>query len=93
MLQGIGPTELIIILVIVIIIFGVGKLPEIGGALGKGIREFRAAVKETDRADQKPEVPSKVSNGGPTPAQKAAVDAASVAQSDAVAAQSQAKQA
>ena len=32
-----GPTELIIILVIVIIVFGVGKLPEIGGALGKGI--------------------------------------------------------
>ena len=37
----IGPTELIIILVIVLIIFGVGRLGEIGGALGKGIREFR----------------------------------------------------
>lgn len=55
MLQGIGPTELIIILMIVIIIFGVGKLPEIGGALGKGIREFRAAVREADQADQEPE--------------------------------------
>ena len=38
---GIGPVELIIVLVIIIIIFGVGRLPEIGGALGKGIREFK----------------------------------------------------
>ncbi len=36
-----GPWELAIILVIIITIFGVGKLPEIGGALGKGIREFK----------------------------------------------------
>jgi sec-independent protein translocase protein TatA len=42
----IGPTELIIILVIVLIIFGVGRLPEIGGAIGKSIREFRDASKE-----------------------------------------------
>lgn len=47
-----GPTELIIILVIVIIVFGVGKLPTIGGALGKGIKEFRAATKEIDEASQ-----------------------------------------
>ena len=38
---GIGTTELIIVLVIVLIIFGVGRLPEIGGAMGKAIREFR----------------------------------------------------
>jgi sec-independent protein translocase protein TatA len=37
----IGAPELIIILVIVMIIFGVGRLGDIGGALGKGIREFR----------------------------------------------------
>jgi sec-independent protein translocase protein TatA len=40
-MPSLGPWELAIILLIVIIIFGVGKLPEIGGALGKGIREFR----------------------------------------------------
>ena len=39
----IGPVELIIILVIVMIIFGVGRLTDIGGALGKSIREFRKA--------------------------------------------------
>lgn len=38
---GLGGWEWIIILVIVIIIFGVGRLPEIGGALGRSIREFR----------------------------------------------------
>lgn len=43
-----GPMELIIILVIVIIIFGVGKLPEIGGALGKGIKEFKHASNDID---------------------------------------------
>jgi len=42
-LGSIGMPELLIVLVIIIIIFGVGKLPEIGGALGKGIREFRSA--------------------------------------------------
>jgi sec-independent protein translocase protein TatA len=42
-LQGIGPFEIIIILVIILIIFGVGKLPQIGGAIGKSIKEFRKA--------------------------------------------------
>ncbi|HJO81218.1 MAG: twin-arginine translocase TatA/TatE family subunit [SAR202 cluster bacterium] len=40
-MRNFGVTELIIILVIVMIIFGVGRLTEIGGALGKSIREFR----------------------------------------------------
>lgn len=38
--------ELIVILVIVIAIFGVGKLPEVGGAIGRAIREFREATSE-----------------------------------------------
>lgn len=36
-----GPFELIVILFIVLLVFGVGKLPEIGGAMGKGIRAFK----------------------------------------------------
>jgi len=48
----IGPTELILILVIVVIVFGVGKLPEVGGALGKGIREFRKAAAEDEPAQR-----------------------------------------
>jgi sec-independent protein translocase protein TatA len=35
--------EIVLILLVVLIVFGVGKLPEVGGAIGKGIREFRKA--------------------------------------------------
>ncbi|MBI4319557.1 MAG: twin-arginine translocase TatA/TatE family subunit [Chloroflexi bacterium] len=49
MIPGIGPWELLIVLLIVVVIFGAGRLGDIGGALGKGIREFRHNVKdETD---------------------------------------------
>ena len=41
-----GPIELVIILVIVILLFGVGKFADLGGALGKSIREFRSATAE-----------------------------------------------
>lgn len=49
---GIGIPELVIILVIILVIFGAGKLPEIGGGLGKAIRNFRQATKESDPNDQ-----------------------------------------
>jgi sec-independent protein translocase protein TatA len=46
---GLGTTELIIILVLVLIVFGAGKLPQVAGSLGKGLREFKSGVKdETD---------------------------------------------
>lgn len=44
----IGPWELLIILMIVLIIFGVGKLPEIGNAIGKSIRQFKKAQQEDE---------------------------------------------
>ena len=43
MIPSLGVPELIVLLVIILIIFGVGRLPEVGGALGKSIREFRRA--------------------------------------------------
>jgi len=43
-----GPLELVIILVIVAMLFGVGKLPEVFGAVGKGIREFRRESEGVD---------------------------------------------
>ncbi len=45
---GIGAPELIVILVIALVIFGPGKLPEIGAALGKGIRDFKKSFDGTD---------------------------------------------
>jgi sec-independent protein translocase protein TatA len=49
----IGPWELVIILVIVIAIFGAGKLAGLGGALGKGVKEFRDSVKPTESEETK----------------------------------------
>jgi sec-independent protein translocase protein TatA len=65
----IGPVELTLILVIVAMLFGVGKLPEVFGSVGKGIREFRkqssedASKTETEAATEtasKPEGPAEV---------------------------------
>ncbi|HET8522146.1 MAG TPA: twin-arginine translocase TatA/TatE family subunit [Thermomicrobiales bacterium] len=47
-MAGLGWQELTIVLVIVVIIFGAGKLPEIGGALGKSIKEFKNESEEQD---------------------------------------------
>ncbi|MCX8072350.1 MAG: twin-arginine translocase TatA/TatE family subunit [Candidatus Binatia bacterium] len=55
---GLGVPELIIILVVALIIFGPGKLPEIGGALGRGIRDFKRSFEGRD------EEPKKVENNG-----------------------------
>ena len=55
---GIGLPELIIVLVIILVIFGAGKLPELGNALGKGIRNFKAATDKS--SDSKPAEPKKI---------------------------------
>jgi len=46
MLGSIGPTELILILLIVVIIFGARKLPELGKSIGEGIKNFKKSVSE-----------------------------------------------
>ncbi len=55
---GLGHWELLIILIIVLIIFGAGKLPEIGAGIGKGIRNFKKATSEVEK-----EEPKKVEEG------------------------------
>ncbi|WP_297828208.1 twin-arginine translocase TatA/TatE family subunit [uncultured Desulfovibrio sp.] len=51
---GIGTQELLLILVVVLLIFGAKKLPEIGGGLGRAIRNFRRASSEPDEIDITP---------------------------------------
>ena len=51
-MPNLGPTELILVLVIILIVFGVGRLPEVGGALGRGIREFRRATTAEDEEEE-----------------------------------------
>ena len=47
-----GPTELMILLVVVILLFGVGRIGKIAAELGQGLRNFREAVKEDKPADE-----------------------------------------
>jgi len=57
-----GPTELIIILVLVLILFGAKRIPEIAQGLGKGIREFKKSVKDIQGEIEAPDS-SKPKNG------------------------------
>jgi sec-independent protein translocase protein TatA len=50
---GIGVPELLIILVIILIIFGAGKLPEIGSAVGKGIKNFKKSFQDQEGIENK----------------------------------------
>jgi sec-independent protein translocase protein TatA len=53
MFRNFGIGEIILILVIVLIVFGVGKLPQVGSALGKGIRSFKKAQSGEDEEEAK----------------------------------------
>jgi len=61
MIGGIGIPELLIILVIVLVIFGAGKLPQIGGNLGKAIKNFKGGIKE-DAVEDKSAKAEKIEN-------------------------------
>lgn len=51
---GLGAQEIILILVVALLVFGANKLPEIGGGLGRAIRNFRRAASEPDEIDITP---------------------------------------
>ncbi len=55
----VGPWELILILAIVLIVFGEGKLPQVGGAIGKGLRAFREAQRGEDTEEESSKPASK----------------------------------
>lgn len=52
-----GPWEIGLILIIILIVFGVGKLPQVGGAIGKGLRAFRQAQRGEDDEEDKAAAP------------------------------------
>jgi sec-independent protein translocase protein TatA len=68
-MPNIGPLEIIIVLVIVLIVFGPKRLPDLGRSLGRGMREFKDSVTGKDKdelpegSDEKPE-PTKVGPAG-----------------------------
>ena len=53
---GLGTQELLIILVLVMIVFGAGKLPQVGNALGKGLRNFKKGVNDAEEDIEEGEV-------------------------------------
>ncbi len=53
MFRSFGPMEIGLVLLIILIIFGVGKLPQVGGAIGKGLREFRKSSRGEDEGESK----------------------------------------
>lgn len=53
-LGNLGPMELFIILVIVLVLFGAKRVPEIGASIGKGIREFKKNINDADREIREP---------------------------------------
>ena len=57
-MMGIGFTELMVILVIIMIIFGAGKLPEIGSAFGNSIKNFKKSMKDAEAGELEPETSS-----------------------------------
>ncbi len=77
MFEGFGPEKLMILLLIVLVLFGGKRIPEIGGSIGKGIREFKRGMRDIgdsvtseDNAAQPPRQPD-VKPAGTLPAAKA----------------------
>jgi len=59
-MPNLGPTELIIILVIIIVLFGVGRIGKIAGELGSGIRAFKEGLQGDDKSEEDEETPTDV---------------------------------
>lgn len=69
MFGNIGPTEMIFLMIILLLIFGAKRLPELGSGLGKGIREFKKSMRDINSEIDRPEDKAQV----PPPAQHPAV--------------------
>ena len=63
---GLGTTELIIILVILLMVFGVGKLPMVAKQLGGGVRDFRKAMTDSDEEDEPKQLENTPSTNAPS---------------------------
>jgi sec-independent protein translocase protein TatA len=71
---NIGPGELILVLIIALIVVGPGKLPEVGAAIGRSLREFRRAATDVNEAASTPSMPAKAPTAGAAPAEPSAVE-------------------
>lgn len=67
---NVGPMELFIILLIVLVLFGARKVPEIGASIGKGIREFKRSMSDVERQIREPERDQPLDRGDVRPAER-----------------------
>lgn len=72
--MGLGMWEIILIFLVVLLLFGAKRLPEIGSSLGKGIREFKGSLREIETELKTPEPPRKSIHAPPVSGPGAAVD-------------------
>ncbi|HEU5175443.1 MAG TPA: twin-arginine translocase TatA/TatE family subunit [Gemmatimonadaceae bacterium] len=77
MIGNLGMTELIIILVIVLVLFGAKRVPEIGASIGKGIRDFKRNINDVDRQIREPERDARIDRLGAGEREPRAADQAS----------------
>ncbi len=61
MFKSFGVWEIVLILVIILIVFGVGKLPQVGSSIGKGLRSFKKAQAGEDEEEEKKKEPAAAS--------------------------------
>ena len=80
--MSLGPTELIIILVIVLLLFGTTRLPKLARSLGEASKEFKKGVNEREQREQEEQAAQTASAAPPTPPVPTAPSAPSVPASD-----------
>ena len=51
---GLGPTELILVMLVLLLVFGAKRLPDLGAGLGKGIREFKRSIQDINKEVERP---------------------------------------
>lgn len=72
---GLGMWEIILIFLVVLLLFGAKRLPEIGASLGKGIREFKGSLSEIEREIKSPDQKDSISSGSTSrPAQETSAE-------------------
>lgn len=57
---NLGPLEMVFVVVVLLLVFGAKRLPELGSGLGKGIREFRNSMRDINSEIQPPENPNRI---------------------------------
>lgn len=72
--MGLGMWEILLIFLVVLLLFGAKRLPEIGSSLGKGIREFKGSLREIENELKTPEPPRKSIHAPPVSGPGAAAD-------------------